>query len=132
MEGVTQQLVDFVQDLQFKHLPEEVVHETKRILLDSLGCALAGVATDKGRLSIQLARRLGEKPESTIIGIGDKVPTTSAAFANGELINALDMDIVLIPGAGHVSPFVIPASLAIAESTKASGKDSLATKSQQG
>ncbi len=33
MEGVTQQLVDFVQDLQFKHLPEEVVHETKRILL---------------------------------------------------------------------------------------------------
>jgi len=123
MEGVTQRLVDFVQDLQFKHLPDEVVHEAKRILLDSFGCALAGVSTDKGRLSIQLARKLGEKPESTIIGIGDKVPTTSAAFANGELINALDMDLVLIPGAGHVSPFVIPASLAIAESTKASGKD---------
>ena len=54
MGGVTQQRVDFVQDLQFKHLPDEIVHEAKRILLDSFGCALAGVATDKGRLSIQL------------------------------------------------------------------------------
>ena len=123
MGGITQQLVDFVQDLQFKHLPDEVVHEVKRILLDSFGCALAGVTTDKGKLSIQLAKRLGEKSESSIIGTADKVPSTSAAFANGELINALDMDLVLIPGAGHVSPFVIPASLAIAESIKASGKD---------
>ena len=123
MEGITQQLVDFVEDLQFTHLPNEVVHEVKRILLDSFGCALAGLDTDKGRISIELAKRFDGKPESTIIGSTGKFPITSAAFANGELINALDMDLVLIPGAGHVSPFVIPASLAIAESNKASGKD---------
>jgi len=44
-----------------------------------------------------------------------------AAFANGELINALDFDAILPPG--HVSPYVIPGALAIAESTGAPGTD---------
>ena len=50
-----------------------MVHEAKRVLLDSIGCALAGIITDKGRFSIALARRLNGSPESTVIGIGDKV-----------------------------------------------------------
>jgi 2-methylcitrate dehydratase PrpD len=123
MESVTGRVVDFIEGMQFKHLPSAVVHEVKRVFLDSLGCALGGMTTDKGRLGIQLARRLGGPPESTVIGIRDKVSATSAAFANGELINALDFDAVMVPGGGHVSPYVIPAPLAIAESVKASGKD---------
>lgn len=121
MESITQKLVDFVTESNFSRLPKDVVHETKRILLDSFGCALAGLSTDKGRFSIRLAKKLGGSPESTIIGLGDKVSSVNAAFANGELINALDMDPILYPA--HVSPYVIPSALAIAESRKASGRD---------
>ncbi len=122
MRDITQELVNFVVDTEYKDLPQEVVHESKRILLDTIGCALAGLATDKGRISVALARRLGGPPEAMIWGMGDRVSSSAAAFANGELINALDMDALLIPG-GHITPLVIPAPLALAESVGASGKD---------
>ena len=120
-QSYTHKLVNFITNSRYVDLPKEVVGEAKRVLLDSLGCALAGIRVDKGALSVQLARKLGGKPESTIIGAGNKVSSTEAAFANGELINALDMDAILYPG--HVTPYVIPAPLAIAESNKASGKE---------
>ena len=124
METVTGKLVDFIMKMDFAALPHEVIHECKRILLDSLGCALLSRTVDKGRISIELARRLGGPPESTVIGSRDKVSAAGAAFANGELINAMDMDVAVYPG-GHVSPLVIPACLALAESKRASGKELL-------
>ncbi|MFQ5826945.1 MAG: MmgE/PrpD family protein, partial [Dehalococcoidia bacterium] len=122
MNTLTQQLADFVVEARYEDLPQAVVHEAKRILLDSIGCALAGMVAEKGRLSAGLARRLGGPPESSILGTRDKVSCASAAFANGELINALDFDAILLP-AIHVSPFVLPPALALGESTGASGRD---------
>ena len=122
MNSLSQELASFVIETKFDDLPEAVVRETKRTLLDSIGCAIAGIAVDKGKISIMLARRLGGPRESSILGTGDKVSCSNAAFANAELINALDYDTVLVPG-GHVSPYVIPAPLALAESMKASGED---------
>jgi len=52
--------------------------------------------------------------------MGDKVSVHGAAFANGELISTLDMDAVLPPG--HVSPYVMPAAFAMAESLCSSGR----------
>ena len=120
-ESITQEIVRFAAETQFDDLPDEVVHETKRTLLDSIGCAIAGLSVEKGKLALKLARRLGGTPESNIIGTGEKVSCCSASFANGELINALDYDAVLLPG--HVSPFVIPAILALAECNETSGRD---------
>jgi len=122
--SLTQEIARFVVETKFEDIPKIVVHEAKRTLLDSVGCALAGIVTDKGKISIKLARKLGGPPESSIIGVGDKVSCCNAAFANGELINALDYDAVHFPP-GHVSPFVIPPPLAVAESIKAPGKDLL-------
>jgi 2-methylcitrate dehydratase PrpD len=121
MASVTQELVNFAVDTKFEQLPNEVINETKRVLLDCIGCALAGLATEKGKFSLQLSRRLGGPSESTVIGAGDKVSACSAAFANGELINALDYEVGTLPG--HAPPCVIPASLALAECVGASGRD---------
>lgn len=123
MNSLSQEIARFVVELKFEDLPDPVVHEAKRVLLDSIGCALAGTMTQKGKISIALAQRLGGPPESSIVGKDDKVSCCNAAFANGELINALDYDAVLYPPAPHVSPYVIPAPLAVAESVRASGKD---------
>ena len=109
---------DFLIETEFENLPPEVIHEAKRSLLDALGCAVAGIATDKGKIAVSLAKRLGGPQESTIMGVGDKVSCTNAAMANGELINGLDFDAI-----SHIHPFAIPPALAMAESAKASGKD---------
>jgi len=120
MENITQEIARFAVDVTFDDIPQDVMHESKRLILDSIGCALAGMNVDKGKIAAKMGKRLGGPPESTIIGIPGKVSCSAAAFANGELVNALDYDAA--PG-GHTTPFVLPAPLALAEHICASGKD---------
>jgi 2-methylcitrate dehydratase PrpD len=124
MGNIVEELANFTTKAQFSDLPEDVVHETKRVLLDSIGCAIGGLSIGLGRIAVEVARRLAGPPESTIIGTGSKVSCTNAAFANGELINALDYD-AGAAGVGHDTSIVIAASLAPAENAHASGKDLL-------
>ncbi len=121
MQSLTQQLADFASHTGYGDIPQSVIHEAKRVILDSLGCALAGMAVDKGSLSVKLARRLGGPPEASIIGSRGKVSCAQAVFANGELINALDFDAILRPLI-HVTPFVLPSALALGECNKSSGQ----------
>jgi len=120
MDDLTKQLSSFTTELQFRDLPKGVVHETKRVLLDSIGCAIGGLSMERGKLARDLATRLGGVTESTILGTSKKVSCDNAAFANGEQINALDYDAM---SGGHVTPYVLPAPLAVAESVEAPGKD---------
>jgi 2-methylcitrate dehydratase PrpD len=117
---IVRQLAAFSHDSEFARLPELVVAESKRIVLDSLGCALAAVDDPKGRIGIDYGRMTGGTGNATIIGTHDRVSIFGAAFANGELINALDFDAVLPPG--HVTPYVLPGALAVGESLAVSGK----------
>ncbi|NIE64399.1 MmgE/PrpD family protein [Burkholderia sp. Ax-1719] len=121
MKTNIEQLADFAAATPFADLPEVIVDESKRLLLDSLGCALAGVDNPKGRIGIDYGRLMGGSGNATIIGTTDKVSPFGAAFANGELINTLDMDAVLPPG--HVTPYVLPGALALAETAGSSGKE---------
>lgn len=121
--SIIEQLARFGGTLRFEDLPSSVVEECKRTILDSIGCALAGIGEPKGKAGIDYGRLTGTgSTDATIIGTGDRVSIFGAAFANGELINALDMDTVSQP-AGHVSPYVLPGALAVAEMVGASGKD---------
>ncbi|MFX0201185.1 MAG: MmgE/PrpD family protein, partial [Candidatus Hodarchaeota archaeon] len=59
MKGITETLAQFVANTTFEDLPHEVIHEVKRNLLDTIGCALGGLATDIGLEALALARSLG-------------------------------------------------------------------------
>lgn len=125
---LVEQLARFTTDSDFSNLPAPVVHECKRILLDSLGVALAATDTFKGRAGIEYGKLTGALPGNakgaTIIGTREPVSVFGAAFANGELINALDQDAVLPPG--HVTPYVLPGALAVGEVCESSGKELVA------
>ena len=117
----SQELAQFITDTSFASPPREVIHESKRILLDSLGCALAGGDQLKSKIGIEYAQILGGADDTaTIFGSPRRSSIFGAAFANGELINALDFDAILPPG--HVSPYVLPGALAVAEADKVSGE----------
>ena len=118
MKTITQSLIEFVTETNYDTLPENVVLEVKRSLLDSIGCAFTGMSTEKGKLAHQLAKRLGGIEESTVIGYGTKVSSTNASMANGELIYSLDFDAM-----PHIPPFIFPPVLAAAEYNHSSGKE---------
>ena len=113
METTSSKLASFIHGTEFEDLPEGIVRETKHILLDSLGCALAGLGTKKGKTALALGLK-GGTPEATIVGTEQKVPAPVASFVNGELLNALDYDVLCAP-TGHVTPYVLSAPLAVAE-----------------
>ena len=121
MSNISYELASFTVDTKYEDLPASVVDETKYLLLDSLGCALSSITTDRGKMSIALAKRLGGPSESSILGIGDKVSCSSAAYVNGELINGTDYD--ALPPGRHSPPYIIPPPLAIAETIAASGQN---------
>jgi 2-methylcitrate dehydratase PrpD len=120
MGQIVEKLANFTIKTQFGDIPQEIVHESKRALLDSIGCAVAALSIDAGKVFVELARRLGGPPESTVMGTRKKVSCINAAFANAELINALDFDAMCVR---HALPVIIASSFAMAESTSASGKN---------
>lgn len=120
--GVTKKWVDFVCDRTFSDLEEDVVSQTKNLILDHIGNTLGGFSTEYGELMVQLVESLGGKPESTIFGAGKKTSCANAAFANARMSNALDNDEILYNKC-HVGPVPISSSLAVGEKVKAGGKD---------
>ncbi len=114
-------LADIVANISYKDLPQIVIDNMKRAILDSIGCALGGRATDRGRIALEVVNELGGNPQSVIIG-GGRNSWALAAYANAELIQALDFE-PTGPHFGHIVPYVISPSLSIAQRTKASGKE---------
>jgi 2-methylcitrate dehydratase PrpD len=121
MEGITRQLARFAAETKWEDLPRPIVKETKLILMDTIGCGLGALSTEKGKMNVALAKRYGGPPESSIIGVGDKVACSNAAFANGELFITLDYSNIM--AGGHDGVYILPTILAIAENIGASGKD---------
>jgi len=99
---------------------------TKKMVLDSLGCAIAARTSPGVKEVVEQMRDWGGKPEASILLFGDKVPAPAAIFANGALIHALDYDDIHIPASLHITSIIIPTALAAAEMSGASGKDMLA------
>ena len=55
MRNVTDEFVKFALEYaDYDKIPAEVIHESKRVLLDGLGNALGGIASDKGKIGLML------------------------------------------------------------------------------
>ncbi|MFC9454504.1 MmgE/PrpD family protein [Streptomyces sp. NPDC056983] len=118
---IIESIAQFSHDVRFDELPDPVVQECKRLLLDAAGCAVAGHDTLKGRAGVEFGGLLGgAADEATILGSPRRTSVFGAAFANGELINALEFDPILPPG--HVTPNVLPGALAVGEREQADGR----------
>ncbi len=114
-------LAKFALETKWEDLPPSIVHETKMVLMDTLGCVLGAQTIDKGKEYLALCKRLGGTPEATIIGTGDKVSLSTAALINGELMFTLDFHPIMANS--HDETYVLPTVLACAESAGASGKE---------
>lgn len=121
MNTIIEQLADFSAHTRFEDIPDPVVQEAKRLVLDSIGCAFAAINHPKGHLGIEYGRSVMGPGNATILGTTQRASMLGAAVANGELINALDMDAVVPPG--HVTPYVLPGALAFGESEQSSGQE---------
>lgn len=122
MQGVTKQLAQFAAETRFEQLPADVVRESKRLLLDTIGCAIGAVHTHSGGIALKQVRTLGGNPISTIVGTGERNSPVNAAYANARLGNVLDADDTF-PTGSHFGAQTIFAALALGEHWNRSGRD---------
>src|SRR6476620_705117 len=117
------QLADYACALRFEDLSKEVVHEVKRRVIDSLGCALGAWKEEPFVIVRRVAADFSAKHGSTIFGTDHKSPPDWAAFANGCGIRYFDFnDTYLSKEPAHPSDN-ISAALAVAESVGAGGHE---------
>lgn len=119
---ITIELSRFAETIAYEELPGRVIEETKRLILDSMGCSIGGVITEKGRIGIRFGEQLSQSGETTILGHAKNAHPVSSAFANGELMNALDYESLLSPPE-HLTPYVMPACITSGEMKNVSGKE---------
>ncbi|MBR0667176.1 MmgE/PrpD family protein [Roseomonas hellenica] len=122
----TKALADFVATLRYEDLPEAVVSQACRLILDAVGCAVSAWTEDpeKARIARDIATLYPASPGAGVIGAPDVVAQPAfAALANGILINAADNDDTHKRALLHVGSVVVPTALALAETERLSGRD---------
>ncbi len=118
MNGLTQQLAEFVSSLQ--SVPEEAVETAKRGFIDCVGVMFAGRNEPVAQILFEEGL-FSEKKEARIHFDRGMTSSTDAALLNGAAAHALDFDDVGIDG--HPSVVLVPAILAEGERLGVTGAD---------
>ncbi len=125
-DTIAEVLAQHYANLAAADIPRKVKDDCRTLVRDYLGVALGGSQTGSGRAARQFALEVGGKPESTLIGYGDKVPAVHGAFVNAISSHSIELDDVDILALFHFSPPVVSAALAVAEREGSSGEEFLA------
>jgi len=112
--------------VSFDDLPADVVSSTKLRVLDVIGLALAGAETPFGRSVRDAAVAMSSAGPCRVLGTGDRLNVTMAAFANGAFSQALEYDDTHNESIVHMSSPSVAAALAIADTTRVTGRDLIA------
>lgn len=122
---LTQELATLGMTFTASQVQAEDMLAAKIQLLDSLGCALAGWQADGSEAVVEQMRYWGGREDAAVLFHGDLLPMPQAAFANSVMIHAQDLDDIHIPGTLHIACIVVPAMLAGAQASLATGRDAL-------
>ncbi len=124
-KSLAHQLADYACSLNFDDLSKNVVHEVKRRVIDSLGCALGAWNEEPCEIARKVVSDFSATNGATVIGTSHKAPPDWAAFANGCCIRYFDYnDTYLSKEPAHPSDN-LAAVFAVAESVGASGRDAI-------
>jgi 2-methylcitrate dehydratase len=119
MDQTTDMLSSFVCGLNYEDLTPQTVHQVKRVLVDTLACAMGGYLSEPAKIARQLASTVSSTVPSRILGTKDYSSPEMAGFANSVMVRYLDYNDM--SGGGHPSDS-IPGPLAMADALKSDGR----------
>jgi len=125
MDATTRHLAEYAVGLGYEELTPSALHEVKRKLIDSFGCALGGFDSEPSAIARRLASARSGTPAARIIGTGTGTTPEMAALANAVMVRYLDANdtyISPINGTAHPSD-MLPGLLAVAEAADATPQE---------
>ncbi|HUA34618.1 MAG TPA: MmgE/PrpD family protein [Candidatus Binataceae bacterium] len=120
--SATLALVRAVRGIKWSDVPEDAREVARQCLLDFLGCAIAGSREPLSNILLSEVAASEGSSEASLIGHKQRASRMTAALLNGAAGHALDFDDTHMAMSGHPSVPVIPAVLALAETTGADGR----------
>jgi len=122
-DTITATMSQWAAGLEFDQIGEQAVHEARRYLLDSLGCAFGGYRQEDALIALDVLDEIAGSGPATVLGSGKKMDVVSASLANALMVRVMDYnDIYWQQDPSHPSD-IIPAAIACAERQGLGGKE---------
>jgi len=121
---IEERIAEFIAEIPAAEVPEAAVRAAHRSSFDCVGCILAAAAQPDAQRIISFAEQEGATGKAAVLGTGLTTSPGVAALANGTLAHWLDYDDGRT-ACGHAASVLFPATLAMAQSLGAGGRDLL-------
>jgi 2-methylcitrate dehydratase PrpD len=124
---ITRKLAEFVVRTSYEDLPKEAVEAAKMMILDTLGCGIAGDVLSKEEITpvLKTIEEMGGKEECTLLVSGPKTCWFNAIIGNGTLMHSIDYDDTRPGPLTHTGAILVPSVLALTEKLGTSGKEAI-------
>ena len=117
-------LSQFAVNLKYEDLPAEVAEMAKKMVIQTIGAALASREMDFTKSVLDFSKKYSTGPsDATLMLDGGKTSLLGAVFANSIIADNIDWEDC--SWTGHPSAGLVPAALAVAEARGKSGRDFL-------
>lgn len=118
-------LAEYLSDLRYEDIPEDVIVHAKRIVTNIVGATLWGWHTPGGAQVFDVFNQLAGADDCVVIGSADRMPPPLAAGVHAAMAFATMSDDTHGPAQIHIGHAVVPAILAVGETRSMSGKEFL-------
>ena len=123
--GATGELARWVVETSSEQVPDSIIHEGKRCLINFISVALYSSRDPSLAILLDVFKIEGGGRHASVLGTSVRTSLQNAALANGYLGHLEDYDDTHFPTVIHPSSPTLPAALALGEQLKSSGKDVL-------
>jgi len=120
MDHSTRSIAEFATRLAYADLPADLVHDCKRRIIDTIGCAIAAFDEEPPRIARAVAMRAQVSNGASVIGAPQRTLPELAAFANSVASRYLEGNDTYPGGGGHPSD-TLAAVFAMAHARNADG-----------
>jgi len=88
--GIAEELSQYAFSVKYSEIPENIVHDSKKRIIDALGCGIGAFNAEPVRFSRRIAQKAKLKDGSTLLGTGKKSTPDLASFVNGIMVRYFD------------------------------------------
>jgi 2-methylcitrate dehydratase PrpD len=118
-------LAEWAASLTYDDLPDEVVHQAKRVILDYIAATVVGSTSDPAGIVRRYVSEMEGSGPSSVLGTDLRFSPANAALANGTAAHGLEVDDGYTPGGSHPGGPNVAAVLAAAEARGSDARDIL-------
>ncbi|RLD60338.1 MAG: hypothetical protein DRJ05_04835 [Bacteroidetes bacterium] len=110
---VLYKIAEFITSVNPKSISHETVHQTKRVIADTMGTAYSGIKSDAYKIASRSFQDIYSSGKCNVWGTDLHLNAFGAVFFNALAISSTDFDEGHRSAVGHPASLVVPVALAL-------------------